>query len=153
MASQTTESAPIRQEARVVSDTVRMIAGMKPQLTTGTFHFCHLALDDPRAATLLPKSLCMFREAEGLSLILSQPDASEVGLGIEQPMRHITLMVYSALDGVGLTAAVSTALAVKGIPCNVVAAFHHDHVFVPAASAGDAMECLLAVTKEATPLQ
>ena len=29
-----------------------------------------------------------------------------------------------------------------GIAANVVAAFHHDHVFVPEARAADAMACL-----------
>ena len=46
------------------------------------------------------------------------------------------LQVHSALDGVGLTAAVAGALAAAGIACNVIAAFHHDHLFVPAARAG-----------------
>jgi hypothetical protein len=58
-------------------------------------------------------------------------------------MRRITLTVPSALDGVGLTAAVATALADAGIPCNVVAAFHHDHLFVPAAMAKRAVRVLL----------
>jgi hypothetical protein len=50
--------------------------------------------------------------------------------------------VHSALDGTGLTAAVSAALAAAGIPCNMVAAFHHDHVFVPAAMAARALAVL-----------
>ena len=45
--------------------------------------------------------------------------------------RWIVLRVNSALEGVGLTAAVSSALAEAGIACNVVAAARHDHVFVP----------------------
>ena len=57
-------------------------------------------------------------------------------------MRRITLRVHSALDGVGLTAAVATALAGHGIACNMVAAFHHDHVFVPAARAEEALAIL-----------
>ncbi|QOF70735.1 ACT domain-containing protein [Aminobacter sp. SR38] len=57
-------------------------------------------------------------------------------------MRRITLNVYSALDGVGLTAAVATALARHAIPCNMVAAYHHDHAFVPAARAEAALASL-----------
>jgi hypothetical protein len=51
-------------------------------------------------------------------------------------MACLTLRVHSALDGVGLTAAVASALAEIGIPCNMVAAFHHDHAFVPEATGG-----------------
>jgi uncharacterized protein len=59
-------------------------------------------------------------------------------------MHCITLNVYSALDGVGLTAAVAGALAAEGIACNMIAACHHDHVLVPADS-GRAMAVLLAL--------
>ena len=53
--------------------------------------------------------------------------------------RRITLGVQSSLEAVGLTAAVAGALTAVGISANVVAAFHHDHVFVPAERAADAM--------------
>jgi uncharacterized protein len=58
------------------------------------------------------------------------------------PMRRIVLQVFSALDGVGLTAAVATALANEGIPCNMTAGYHHDHVFVPSAMAERAVAVL-----------
>jgi hypothetical protein len=85
----------------------------------------------------------MFREDEGLSMILPG-DA-----GDPLAMRQITLDVHSALDGVGLTAAVSAALAAEGIPCNMVAAHHHDHVFVPAAMADRAVDLLRALARGA----
>ena len=53
----------------------------------------------------------------------------------------ITLSVHSSLEAVGLTAAVSCALAREGISANVVAAY--DHIFVPVANANQALSCLL----------
>ena len=53
--------------------------------------------------------------------------------------------MHSALDAVGLTAAVSTALADAGISCNVLAGFHHDHLVVPADRATDALALLSAL--------
>ena len=44
---------------------------------------------------------------------------------------RITLSVHSSLEAVGLTARVSAALAARGISANIVAAVHHDHIFVP----------------------
>jgi hypothetical protein len=46
------------------------------------------------------------------------------------------------LSAVGLTAAVSAALTAEGISCNVVAAYGHDHLFVPADRAADALRAL-----------
>jgi len=51
-------------------------------------------------------------------------------------------MVHSALEGVGLTAAVTSALADMGIACNVVAGFHHDHLFVPWQRREEALDAL-----------
>ncbi|MEL6410886.1 MAG: ACT domain-containing protein, partial [Pseudomonadota bacterium] len=71
--------------------------------------------------------------------------ATDLGYEAELPMARITLSVHSALDGVGLTAAVSGLLANNAIPCNMVAAFHHDHVFVPVDQAERAMQLLQAL--------
>lgn len=124
-----------------VKGTAAMIAGMAPELRPGVFVFA----SGGAAGALLPEALAMVREAEGVSLILPVEAAARAGLSTEQPMRCITLSVYSALDGVGLTAAVAGALAADGIPCNMVAGFHHDHVFVPEARAARAMEVLHAL--------
>jgi hypothetical protein len=78
-------------------------------------------------------------------VILPLAEARALGLPTDLPMACITLTVQSALDGVGLTAAVSGALAEAGIPCNMVAAFHHDHVFVPEDRAGEALAILTAL--------
>jgi hypothetical protein len=56
--------------------------------------------------------------------------------------------VASDLDAVGLTAVVATALAGQGIPANVVAGFHHDHVFVPVDRGAAAMRVLAALSED-----
>jgi len=43
---------------------------------------------------------------------------------------------------VGLTAAVSGRLAANGISANMIAAYHHDHVFVPKDKAQLALQLL-----------
>lgn len=71
-----------------------------------------------------------------------------VGRGGEDMAAWITLRVHSALDAVGLTAAVSLALTDAGLSCNVVAGFHHDHVFVPYDRAAQAVDVLKALAAE-----
>jgi uncharacterized protein len=68
----------------------------------------------------------------------------------ESAFSWITLTVNSSLDGVGLTAAVSQALAEQGIPCNVVAAAHHDHLFVPERRAEETVLILESLAKRAS---
>jgi hypothetical protein len=85
------------------------------------------------------------REAEGLTVVLPRDDADRAGLPYDGELALITLRVHSALDAVGLTAAVSAALAERDIPCNVIAALHHDHLFVPAARAEAALAALRAL--------
>lgn len=131
-----------------VSDTTAMIAGMTPVLQPGIFCFASL-VEEAILAKALPHTLCSFQEAEGLSVILPVKAASDLGLDVGLPMRQITLNVFSALDGIGLTAAVATRLTEHGISCNVVAATHHDHIFVPAVQAEAALAALQDLQQQA----
>jgi len=118
-----------------------MVAGMDPVLDDTGYVFCTVT-DAALVEIARDAALGWFAEDEGLSLILQAGRARELGLPAETVMRRLVLTVYSALDGVGLTAAVSGALAEAGIACNMVAAYHHDHVFVPAADAEKALAVL-----------
>jgi hypothetical protein len=81
-------------------------------------------------------------EAEGTTLVVTQEEADRLGLRYEFVAAMITLRVHSSLESVGLTATVSSALAEAGISCNVIAGYHHDHLFVPCDRGGEAMELL-----------
>ncbi|MEO1649041.1 MAG: ACT domain-containing protein [Pseudomonadota bacterium] len=108
-----------------VSDLGEMLAGMKPTLREGRFRFVPHGPEED-FIDLLHRTFAMVREDEGMTLVIRArcDDPGPIFAGI-------TLQVHSALEGVGLTAAVATALAEAGIPCNVIAAYHHDHIFVP----------------------
>ena len=82
------------------------------------------------------------REAEGLTVVLRRDEADRLGLAYDFVAAWITLQIHSALEAVGLTAAVSAALTHAGISCNVLAGFHHDHLLIPVAEADRALDVL-----------
>ncbi|WP_170750820.1 ACT domain-containing protein [Ruegeria lacuscaerulensis] len=125
-----------------VTETKDMIAGMRPALQPGEYAFVVWPPDAewPRGT----RASCI--EAEGLSLIVPFEAAQNGAV----PMRCITLQVHSSLEGVGLTAAVSSALAQADIPANMVAGYHHDHVYVPSDQADKAVAILTELQGGAT---
>lgn len=78
-------------------------------------------------------------EAEGITAITTVEEAERRGWDIEFRAAWLTLEIHSSLEGVGLTAAVSAALADHGIAANMVAGYYHDHILVPEARADEAM--------------
>jgi uncharacterized protein len=121
-----------------VRDLARLLREMRPRLHTERVAFCALA----DGAPVPDAAISWFREAEGVSIVVPTEAARASGLAFDGEMAWITLEVHSALDAVGLTAAVSAALTAEGIPCNVVAALRHDHLFVPSERSADAMRAL-----------
>ncbi|EHN69063.1 ACT domain-containing protein [Aliivibrio fischeri] len=117
-----------------------LLKTMKPELLTQEYVFCSVEGDLKEYISLNP--IGTFVEQEGLTLILEKDVALKENIPFEGVFRQITLTVHSSLDAVGLTAAVSTKLASKGISANVVAAFYHDHIFVPSSKAELALSAL-----------
>lgn len=121
-----------------------LLSGMRPQLNPGRYVFTTVPGE---AVPTRVTPVVTVTEPEGVTLVLPEAEADEAGLTHEYTAGWITLRVHSSLDAVGLTAAVSLALADVGLSCNVVAGFHHDHLFVPydrAAEAVDVLETLAA---------
>lgn len=132
-------------------DLQKLLEAMRPELEPEIFVFCTLPDGEPVPAHLQP--LHIFREREGLSLIVKQSAAEKTGLAAQFPSRQITLTVHSSLHAVGFLAVIAAALAAEGISVNVLSAFHHDHLFVPADRAEDAMRILERLATHAhTPL-
>src|SRR3954469_25198649 len=100
-----------------------MLQSLKPTLVDGVFAFCRFSDGEP----IPPSAIGWFREMEGLTVILPLSEAAQKSVDFEAAW--ITLGIESSLTDVGLTAAVSAALAAHEIACNIVAACRHDHLF------------------------
>lgn len=122
-----------------ITDLARLLASASPRLVPGSFVF--VTTTDPSAlASLDPVGL--FREQEGTTAICLLEQAERAGLPHGGCYRQITLQVHSSLEAVGFLAAVASALARAGIPCNAISAYYHDHLFVPEAQADIAIAVL-----------
>jgi len=122
------------------TDLDKLLAAMSPALLPDEYVFCTVQGEYGDFQQLAP--LACFREAEGLTLVISKAAALAGNLPFESVFKAITLTVHSSLDAVGLTAAVATKLAAKGISANVIAAYYHDHIFVQAEKANAAIQAL-----------
>jgi len=132
---------------RAIKDLSRLLCSLEPKLQDTEFVFCTVEGELSGYINLQP--IATFIEPEGLSLVLEKSAAQQAKLNFKHTYKLITLSVHSSLEAVGLTAAVSTALAKEGISANVIAAYHHDYVFVPVTRAIDALVCLKLLAEEA----
>ncbi|OBQ94626.1 MULTISPECIES: ACT domain-containing protein [unclassified Mesorhizobium] len=126
----------------------RLLASMTPQLLPDVHVFATLA-----PGTAVPDGLdpvMQFREREGLTLIVSEDQAKVAGLAGTFRCRMITLDIHSSLDAVGFLAAITTRLAAAGMGVNPVSAFYHDHLFVPAERADEALGLLRQLAAESS---
>jgi uncharacterized protein len=120
-----------------IQDLETLLRSMEPELVDGEFVFVSV----PEPAPELP-AVAMVQEPEGITYVVRRHEADTRGMEYDFVAAWITLRVHSALDAVGLTAAVSTALAQAGISCNVLAGRFHDHLLVPAHAAQHAIDTL-----------
>ncbi|MDE0882869.1 MAG: ACT domain-containing protein [Myxococcota bacterium] len=123
------------------TDLATLITNLRPEIRPATYVFCNLA-DAKYGALAQTQPLACFAEAEGLTLVITQESAELEGLSYQGTFRCLSLQIHSSLEAVGLTAAVTSELASHGISANVIAAFYHDHLFVPSRQADLALRLL-----------
>jgi len=123
------------------TDLARMLASLDVVQRPGRFTF--VTGDWP---ALRAPAHAIVDEEEGRTYVVAVEDAVAAGAPVGFVAVWLTLRVWSSLEAVGLTAAVSTALAADGISCNTIAGFHHDHVLVPVDRADDAIRVLRSLS-------
>lgn len=116
---------------------------LKPMLAEEEHGFATIPIGSGWPSGLVP--IATFAETESVSVIALAELLAGIGLDHEAGWAKITIGADTRLDNIGLTAAISAALAEKGISANIVAAYHHDHVFVPWDRRDEAMSVLNAL--------
>ena len=124
----------------------RLLTNMQPELLEGEFVFC--SVSPFRFTQLDCHPLGVFREAEGITLIVERSVADDEDLDYTFVARMITLTIHSSLEAVGFLAAITSKLARAGISVNTISAMYHDHLFVPADKAEDAMTLLMELSHD-----
>jgi hypothetical protein len=116
-----------------------LLKSMRPELNPGEYVFCTVK----DITTIKSENIIsVFREKEGVAIIVEKNIADQLNLSYSFVVRWITLTVHSSLEAVGLTATFSKALADENISCNVIAGYYHDHIFLPVEKAELAMKIL-----------
>lgn len=128
------------------TDLARMLATLAVTVRPDDYVFVAMPASDPAIGALAQAMIC---EDEGVTYVVRRGDADARQLRYDFVAAWLSLTVYSALHAVGLTAAVSAALASRGISCNVLAGFHHDHLLVPADRRDDAVAALAELARTA----
>ena len=129
----------------MIAELDELLRSLEPRLNPGDYVFLSL----PEGGRFEPSAAVAFiREAEGISVVMHAAAAAAAGFPITQTYAWISLSVHSDLQSVGLTAALSQALAARQISCNVVAGARHDHLFVPSSQAQAALAELQSLQRQ-----
>ena len=130
-----------------ITDLQVLLSSMEPILKPNEYVFVSLGEKSLEQISDL-NPVAAFKEEEGISLVINKETADENGIKYDSVFRLISLHVHSSLDAVGLTAAFSGALGKASISANVVAAYYHDHIFVPADKTEQAVKVLEQLSKQ-----
>jgi hypothetical protein len=128
---------------RGIKDLNSLLKHMQPIIHDKEYVFCTL-LKQPKNI----KPLMIFREKEGITLIIDKETAEKENIPYDNVWCCITLNVHSDLAAVGFLARITEKLAAAGISVNVVSAYYHDHLFVQKKDAEKAMKILKQLSKE-----
>ena len=117
-----------------------MLAALTVSVRPDRYTFVTMA--SPAKLKLDDSIEAVVREVEGTTVVTTVDRARARGWDIGFEAAWLTIEIHSALEAVGLTAALSAVLAEAGIPCNVLAGFHHDHLLVPPDRVDDSLAAI-----------
>lgn len=128
------------------ADLSKLLATLSVTQHDGVWRFETIPADEASWAELVNlrdvRDIAMlFQEQEGLTVV-AKAASDTPG---ENRWAWLELSVFSDLQAVGFLSRVAAALTEIGVPCNAIAAYHHDHIFVPESRATDAIKAIEAL--------
>lgn len=128
------------------ADLSKLLASLSVLKRDGVWRFETIDKDEASWAELINlrdvrEIAMLFQEAEGLTVITAATETTPQ----DNRWVWLELSVFSDLQAVGFLAKVAAALSAADVPCNAVAAFHHDHIFVPEHKADAAIAAIKAL--------
>ena len=130
---------------KAIDDLNIMLKKMNPKIIKEDLVFC--TISEKQLSGLKIKPMLIFREAEGVTIVVKKAFANANKLSYSSIWSLITLNIHSDLLAIGFLASVTRELARAGISVNVVSAFYHDHLFVPKPKAEKAIKILKQLAK------
>ncbi len=121
-----------------------LVKSMSPKLIDGDFVFC--SVSEKRLSEMRITPLSIFKEEEGIAIIVTRQTADINSLTYSRIWSLITLTVHSDLSAVGFLALITDKLTKSEISVNVISAYYHDHLFVPKEKTEQALSLLNEIT-------
>ncbi len=125
------------------TDLSELLRGMTPVLGAEPYGY---AVASDAQEIPLNQVFAVVREDEGITIVASFQTLLDAGFHSTDKWARITLQIHSSLSAVGLTAAFAAALGNQAISANVIAGFHHDHIFVQWNRRHEALDALLELS-------
>lgn len=126
-----------------IGDLESTLADLKPAFA-GTYVFA--------CVERIPDGLTPFAtvaESAGITVVVKAVEGTEYGLDRSEQFTRISLGVDTSLKAVGITATIAQTLSSRDIPCNVIAGYYQDHLFVPTQQAEEAVRILENLRQQA----
>lgn len=127
------------------TDLAALLRGLTPDLDSSDYVYV-TTKSEHQMALFQQHAIGMFIEKEGVTYILPVDIADRLCVDYSTTFAKITCTIHSSLEAVGLTSAISAALAEIGVSANVVAAYYHDHIFVPSKDKQKALNALRSIS-------
>lgn len=122
----------------------RYLQKLTPIMNREALALCRI--DEADLREVLDDCLCVFRESEGVCVLLPSRVARERQLSADGDYRQITLHFANRLPIPGLAAAVVRELADAGLQGDMISARCHEHILVRERDASQAMQILHGIS-------